>query len=228
MNPDRVLKHHHYHHLHAAACPADIPQSSTPENMCSIMATAARAHPLQLRQGLIWVWPEAGPQAAAEAAATPATLAPELEDPRWGCGCVERQEISGRKSTTCSWLSTVNRTGIGTAGTKQVRQPQPLLGVCQTYIMWCSGFSVSVCWQSQGSLTAVFAACCLLLVCSWISYYGWLWREVPVSIDYGIENALDSVSVVLWCCAAPQAAQPVQPQCGVTASRASSPPLTGS
>jgi hypothetical protein len=52
--------------------------------MCSIKATKARSHPLQLRQGLIWVWPEAGAEAAAEAAATPPTVATELEDPRYG------------------------------------------------------------------------------------------------------------------------------------------------
>ena len=54
--------------------------------MCSIKATKARAHPLQLRQGLVWVWPEAGPEAAAEAAATPAVVAPQLDDARWVVG----------------------------------------------------------------------------------------------------------------------------------------------
>lgn len=56
----------------------------------------------------------------------------------------------------------------------------PILGVLTT---------TQVCAKYQ---TAV--DCCLLLACSWVSDYGWLWREVPVSIDYGIENALDSVS----------------------------------
>lgn len=61
---------------------ADIPQASKSDNMCSIKATRAGAHPVHLRQGLIWVWPEGGTEAAAEAAATPAVVAPQLDDPR--------------------------------------------------------------------------------------------------------------------------------------------------
>lgn len=85
----------------------DIPQSSSPGSMCSLKATRARGHPVQLRQGLLWVWPEAGPDAATEAAATPAVVAPQLDDP------------------------------------------------------------------------------------SWVSDFGWIWREVQVSFDYAVENSLD-------------------------------------
>jgi len=50
--------------------------------MCNIKATKAKAHPLQLRQGLIGVWPQAGPEAATEAAAAQPVVAPQLDDPR--------------------------------------------------------------------------------------------------------------------------------------------------
>jgi len=60
-----------------------VPQSSTPERICGLQASAAAAHPCTERQGLIWVWPAAGPAAAADAAATPPATVPELDAGWW-------------------------------------------------------------------------------------------------------------------------------------------------
>jgi phenylpropionate dioxygenase-like ring-hydroxylating dioxygenase large terminal subunit len=60
-----------------------VPQSSTPERICGLQASAAAAHPCSERQGLIWVWPAAGPAAAADAASRPPVLVPEVEDASW-------------------------------------------------------------------------------------------------------------------------------------------------
>lgn len=63
------------------------------------------------------------------------------------------------------WLSTVGCTGIGTAGKKQVRQPQALLGVCQTCIRWCSGLAVSV--LAKSGVVDSCVGCLLSAVCGW-------------------------------------------------------------
>jgi len=60
-----------------------VPQSSTPERICGLQASAAAAHPCSERQGLIWVWPAAGPAAAVDAAATKPALVAEVEDAEW-------------------------------------------------------------------------------------------------------------------------------------------------
>jgi phenylpropionate dioxygenase-like ring-hydroxylating dioxygenase large terminal subunit len=43
-------------------------------------AAQASAHPLKAAQGLLWVWGESGPTAAAEAAAEPLKADPDVED----------------------------------------------------------------------------------------------------------------------------------------------------
>lgn len=59
----------------------DIPQSESPGRYCSMKAAQAGAHPVRAAQGLLWVWGETGPAAAAEAAAAPLKADPDVEDP---------------------------------------------------------------------------------------------------------------------------------------------------
>lgn len=47
----------------------------------------------------------------------------------------------------------------------------------------------------QTTMVGLFHHCCVLcFFYSWKSDFGWIWREVQVSMDYAVENSLDIVS----------------------------------
>ena len=49
-------------------------------SVCSNQRARAAAYPTQVAQGMLWVWPEAGPHAWLESAMTSPELIPEMDD----------------------------------------------------------------------------------------------------------------------------------------------------
>lgn len=49
-------------------------------SVCSNQRARAAAYPTQVAQGMLWVWPEAGPHAWLESAMTSPKLIPEMDD----------------------------------------------------------------------------------------------------------------------------------------------------
>lgn len=50
---------------------------------CKSEAARAKAFPTQVAQGMLWVWPESGPQAWLESAMQSPLVVPEGDDPSW-------------------------------------------------------------------------------------------------------------------------------------------------
>ena len=51
--------------------------------VCKADKAKARAFPVQVAQGMLWIWPESGPHAWLESAMQAPVLVPEAADPNW-------------------------------------------------------------------------------------------------------------------------------------------------
>lgn len=56
---------------------------SANDPICKNDRAKARAFPVQVAQGLLWIWPESGPHAWLESAMKEPNLIAEVTDPNW-------------------------------------------------------------------------------------------------------------------------------------------------
>lgn len=84
QNGNLACNYHGWEFDRKGACLAN-PQSGmlASDPICKADKAKARAFPVQVAQGMLWIWPESGPHAWLESAMQAPVLVPEAADPNW-------------------------------------------------------------------------------------------------------------------------------------------------